>query len=275
MTTKIAVIDDEVFVRKGITSSIDWHQYGIEVAGEASNGVAGLELIRRCRPHIVLTDIKMPQMDGLEMARIVRSEFPEIKIVFMSVLEDFETVREALRLNVTDYMQKFLIQPENLLQTVLDIKRSLQAEGAEKAAKADGVHSAPSLPADATSCRPEVRQAMLYVQRHYAETLRIQDVAAAVGLSENYFSYLFSSETGNTFSQYVQEYRIGRAKELLADGRTKWYEVSGQVGFDDPKYFTKVFKRYTDLTPTQYYRKYANISLNEESSIKSENPPPL
>ncbi|GBF76837.1 DNA-binding response regulator [Paenibacillus sp. 598K] len=267
MTTRIAVIDDEVFVRKGITSSIDWHKYDIEFVGEASNGLAGLELIRRCRPHIVLTDIKMPQMDGLEMARIVRSEFPEIRILIMSVLEDFETVREALRLNVVDYVQKFLIQPENLLQTVLDIQRSLAAETPEVVPVQ--TQQAPSSQEPSSLYRLEVRQAMLYVHQHYGEVLRIQDVADAVGLSENYFSYVFSNETGKTFSQYVQEFRIAEARRLLEKGDIKWYEISGKVGFDDPKYFTKVFKRHTALTPAQYYRKYADAVSPKDSSPSS------
>lgn len=269
MTTRIAVIDDEVFVRRGITSSIDWHKYDIEVVGEASNGVAGLELIRRTRPHIVLTDIKMPQMDGLEMARIVRSEFPDIKILIMSVLEDFETVREALRLNVVDYVQKFLIQPDNLLKTVLEIKQSLAQEPPAGEAAPSGVHVQPVAESSAPVYRTEVRQAIAYVQRHYASALRVQDIAESVGLSENYFSNIFSNETGRTFSQFLQQFRVERAKELLEEGGTKWYEVSGRVGFDDPKYFTKVFKRYTDLTPVQYYRKYAGADPDIESSPKS------
>ncbi|GGD56091.1 response regulator transcription factor [Paenibacillus nasutitermitis] len=268
MTTRIAVIDDEVFVRKGVTSSIDWKRYDIEVVGEAANGQQGLELIRRSHPHIVLTDIKMPQMDGLEMARIVRSEFPEIKILFMSVLTDFETVREAIRLNAADYVQKFLVQPENLLEIVLEIKKSLPQEAhTEEAPPQEKV--LPSLESCAASFRPEVRQAMNYVKQHYAEPLRVQDVSAEVGLSENYFSFMFSNETGTTFSQYVQEFRIAQARTLLEEGKTKWYEVSTRVGFDDPKYFTKVFKRYTTLTPTQYYRKYAGIHPIIEFSPKS------
>jgi two-component system response regulator YesN len=128
MRIRLAVIDDEVLVRKGIVSSIDWNHYDIDIVGEATDGISGMELIRATKPHIVLTDIRMPHMDGLELTRMIHKELPETKILILSVLEDFQTVREALRLGVVDYVQKLLMTPDELLNAVIRIKDNMRIE---------------------------------------------------------------------------------------------------------------------------------------------------
>lgn len=575
MRIRMAVIDDEVFVRKGIISSVDWDSHGIDIAGEATDGISGMELVRRTRPHIVLTDIRMPHVDGLELIRMIKSEFPSARILILSVLEDFQTVREALRLGVVDYVQKLLMTPEALLAAVLEIKASLEAGSRQSAighegglgewlaggdsatfdglfAEADGAsfllakiaarplrqgeserdergrgephpngphggvsdggvphggllhggephggvpdggvpdggvphggepdraepfdgcrsardwlrrspdpallpaYTAPdqaggcwaliprhddgvsrervaqalrhiaadsersgvvltaglSLPfaepqrrfaakeqADAAlqrrfykgdggvfvyrehgaipqreghfvsneqlkaylgglqhdgdeasllawgrlfpeeadesfaveairegiylwlssvmlvleergeqlaawpaepslfeqarlietypqlrewclrlhelvrrtlgraqpQHRDEIRKAMDYTRSHYREPIKVKDIAEQVNLSENYFSYLFAKETGKPFVQYLQETRIEKAKEWLRDGKLKWYEVTEKVGFESPKYFTKVFKKYNGITPMQYAKENRSRLIN-------------
>ena len=91
---RLVVIDDEIMVRKGIITSIPWDDYGIEIVGEAADGQSGLELIRGIRPHLVLTDIRMPIMDGLEMIRILRQENTDVKFMILSVREIFAAYRK-------------------------------------------------------------------------------------------------------------------------------------------------------------------------------------
>lgn len=97
----------------------------------------------------------------------------------------------------------------------------------------------------------EIRKAIEYVRTNYFETIRIQDVARLVNLSENYFSYLFTKETGTSFIHFLQETRVQRAKELLREG-VYWVDAGEQVGFETPKYFSKIFKKFTGFTPAQY-----------------------
>ena len=510
MKVKMVVIDDEVFVRKGVISSVDWESHEIEIAGEAADGRSGLELIRTVQPELVLTDIRMPHMDGLQMMKEVREQFPHIRFVILSVLEDFPTVREALKLGAVDYMNKFRMDPDELLQSVLKIKAALEPKNSAMTAEKADVESpwkvmredwldwlqgAPNevydgaiqsgsrhvvavlernqshagtsikfnelhvqlkafieqdeavacmfiyesssgwtllfrMPNDASSdseihsrmtairhacgdtfscgvsrtfhrasermeayreaqaalrlvfyrgygvyaydpsaysdrhsqfmemgdfkkyllhleghddeasekafqtlfpanvvedvtvtevvdavhawvssiilllkdwggqvpasmlsesmfeqvhsrgtylelrawCyqlhqlaremlvafkknahhRHEIQRAIDYIKMHYAEQIRIQDVAHVVNLSENYFSNLFTKEVGKTFSQYLQEIRVEKAKELLRGRKMDWFEVGERVGIDNPKYFSKIFKKYTGCTPIQY-----------------------
>lgn len=102
--------------------------------------------------------------------------------------------------------------------------------------------------------RVEIHQAIAYTQAHYMKPLRVKEVAAAVNLSESYFSYLFSSETGKTFVQMLQEIRVEQSKRLLCQPGVFWVDVTEQVGFESPKYFSKIFKKHTGVTPAQYAR---------------------
>ncbi|MFB9277513.1 response regulator [Cohnella cellulosilytica] len=103
---KLLLADDEPTIRKGIRTSIDWERYGMEIVGEAANGSDALALALRTKPHIVLTDIRMPIMDGLELARRLKTELPDTRIVVLSGYEDFSYAKEALRIGVQEYLLK-------------------------------------------------------------------------------------------------------------------------------------------------------------------------
>ncbi|TVY03318.1 response regulator transcription factor [Cohnella terricola] len=103
---KVVIIDDDPQVLQGMKKSIPWEQLGAEWVGESMDGEQGLELIRKTQPHIVLTDIYMPVMNGIEMIELLRSEGYEGKIVILSGYSDFQHARRALRLNVDDYLSK-------------------------------------------------------------------------------------------------------------------------------------------------------------------------
>ncbi|MGP4079186.1 response regulator [Pseudalkalibacillus sp. R45] len=492
MNTKVVIIDDEAFVRRGIITSIPWQKHGIEIVGERSDGKSGLALIQEKKPEIVITDIRMPNMNGLDMIKVIRSEFPSIKILVLSVLEDFNTLREALRLGVDDYINK-LTEPEELLERVLRLKKEIDGKRrsknigskednlvlsdlekwfsgdevaqyrsflqkneryivgkitdddssisnflhqlieafsvelkvgeskihdlifiiksldelqldkaiqhikqqisksstigishafndvserniafnqanqaieyrfydekkhvfvydkkldfqskrqslfensqlkeylsliesgeAEKSRQAlerlfpedpvvrvsprvvrndinqwlsaniallrdwggylegtlqnespyEQIHQLKTYSELRQWCfrihfvicemlhtlknsreRIEIPKAMDYIKKHYSRSIRVQDVARAVNLSENYFSYLFTKETGITFTQFIQETRISKAKELLRNPQYHWNEVGERVGFEDPKYFSKVFKKITGMTPSRF-----------------------
>lgn len=114
---KVVIVDDDRIIRKGLSSVIPWGAYGFRLAGEAADGETGVELIERENPHIVVSDIKMPFMDGLEMARICRKKHPKIKFIFLTGYEDFEYAREALKIRAFDYLLK-PVDSESLLEKI-------------------------------------------------------------------------------------------------------------------------------------------------------------
>ncbi|MCI8800262.1 response regulator [Acetatifactor muris] len=103
---RILVVDDEKYIRKSIINRVNWEQLGVQVAGEAANGVEALELLEKLHPQIVLADIRMPLMDGLAFIEEAKKRFPEVRYVITSAYSDFEYARQALRLGVEDYILK-------------------------------------------------------------------------------------------------------------------------------------------------------------------------
>lgn len=112
---KVLIVDDEMLVRVGIKSLIDWSEHGFEIVGMALDGEEALEMIEKNMPNIILTDIVMPKMDGIELIRRVKSQYPFISILVLSCYNDFSYVREAMKLGADDYLLKISIKPDELI----------------------------------------------------------------------------------------------------------------------------------------------------------------
>ncbi|WP_171655612.1 response regulator [Paenibacillus foliorum] len=103
---KVIIIDDDCIIRRGLIQLIPWNEHGFELAGSSDNGKDGLELIRKVQPHLIITDIRMPFMNGLELTEIVKEEYPHIKIIMLTSYDDFDFAKQALKLKVFDYLLK-------------------------------------------------------------------------------------------------------------------------------------------------------------------------
>ena len=128
---KIMLVDDEEEVRKSIINKIDWADTGFEVIGDAENGKDALEKIEQNEPDLVLTDIKMPYMDGLTMAETIRQQYPSVKIVIFSGFDEFEYAKKAIKLNVIEYILK-PVNVEELTAILKKIKKNLDEEIEQK-----------------------------------------------------------------------------------------------------------------------------------------------
>lgn len=129
---KVMIVDDEVLIRIGIKSSIEWESNGFQVIGEAQNGAEALELYEKYFPEIVITDIRMPVMNGLELIRALKQKNSHVKIIVLSYYNDFEYVREALKLGAVDYILKMTMEPKDLLSLLLKIKEQVIEEHQQK-----------------------------------------------------------------------------------------------------------------------------------------------
>lgn len=121
------IVDDEALIRKGIISSIDWNANGVEIVGEAENGEDALELAKKLKPDIVLTDIRMPVIDGLAFAKALKGKYAHTRIVALSGYNDFEYAQEALRLQLCEYLLK-PVGAEELVRLVLRLKSEIEQE---------------------------------------------------------------------------------------------------------------------------------------------------
>lgn len=259
---KVIIVEDEEIIRRGLVDTIDWSSMGCTIVGDARDGRTGLELIRRLRPHIVLTDIKMPRMDGIEMARQARAEGILEALVFLTSYSEFSYAREAVRLGAADY----LLKPVDERELAKLMEKLAAGARNEDAAVPDFPVAA--LPwqkwlADGT-LNPYVRQAMHRIRHSYAERLSIERLAEEFGVSASYLSRKFKETARQTFGEALTRQRLCMAAHQLSTGIYRVYEVAEQNGFGDYKNFCTVFKKYVGESPTEFMKHPQGVDSNEK-----------
>ena len=242
---RVVLIDDEKIIVDGLTRVIKWADYNCEVVGAAYDAAGGAALIRRLKPHIVFTDIKMPDQDGLTMLAGLKSEFPEMQIAVLTGYRDFNYAQEAIKLGVT----RFLLKPskmDELHEALSAMKERLDKLPPDAAAGEDE----PCLDRHAGSFI--VNQATAYIEEHYAQKLTLQEVADKCYVSQWHLSKLINKYTGNTFYELLNNVRIEKAKALLNDPKLKIGDIVDIVGYSDAAHFSRVFKRIVGVSANEY-----------------------
>ncbi|MGF9908792.1 response regulator [Brevibacillus porteri] len=128
---KLILVDDEEDVREGVSQEIDWHSHGYEVVAKAENGREALELVERLRPDVVVTDIKMPFMNGLQLAESIGREYPAIRIIILTGFDEFEYAQKAVKLQIDEYVLKPFSASE-LMEALDKVKRRMDEEAAHR-----------------------------------------------------------------------------------------------------------------------------------------------
>ena len=242
---RVVLIDDEKIIVDGLTRVIKWADYNCEVVGAAYDAAGGAALIRRLKPHIVFTDIKMPDQDGLTMLAGLKSEFPEMQIAVLTGYRDFNYAQEAIKLGVT----RFLLKPskmDELHEALSAMKERLDKLPPDAAVGEDE----PCLDRHAGSFI--VNQATAYIEEHYAQKLTLQEVADKCYVSQWHLSKLINKYTGNTFYELFNNVRIEKAKALLNDPKLKIGDIVDMVGYSDAAHFSRVFKRIVGVSANEY-----------------------
>lgn len=245
---KVVVVEDEDLVRKGIVLAVDWASVDCVVVGEAANGLDGLDVIDHYQPDLVITDIKMPKMDGLEMIRRLRLRGNEAHVIILTAYSDFSYAQTALKLHAVDYLLKPFHDGE-LEETIRKLQQQKVIVSSQPAQEIpvldprDGGHS------------KYVMDTLLYISDHYSDAdISVTSIARDLGVSESHLSHVFKKETSYTLVAYLTNCRMHNAMELLKDPRNKIYEVAEQVGYRDITYFSAAFKRVVGISPSTYQR---------------------
>ncbi len=220
---RILIADDEQIERMALEKKLK------KLFGEtcevqsAENGREVLECYSVWKPQILILDVRMPGISGLEAAEKIRETDRDCSIIFLTAFDEFSYAKKAISVRALDY----ILKPAD--------DRELNASTAE--------------PKEA----PEQEDRILsYVKAHFAEDLSVQDVAGHFGYADAYFCRIFKQHFGKSFVSYLTDYRIERAKEKLGEKETNIREVGQTVGYADPNYFAKVFRRVTGMSPTEY-----------------------
>ncbi len=362
---RLIIVDDESATRKFLSEILDWNELGIEFAGSFFDGQSALSFIENNKVDIVLTDIKMSPMSGLELAKKLHEKYPQIFVVIMSAYRDFEYARESIKYNVFDYILKpitydgFYEVFYNLSQTIKNTNNEQPVEQKEvleislslilshvhnfltavnsqnqtqiqnetniihkkfgnniqsltnlanclytelcgiygqklvhpsvsnikflnktsniteiKTLVDDLIALAMSLRGTASTTKstiPPIEQALQFIEEHCHEQITRNDVARHVSLSPDYFSRYFHSQINETFSNYLKQARIKRAKHLLRNTNHKIKEISNMCGIKKTRYFSELFKTLTGVTPQEYRSSTSGKDVNNTNKNLEEN----
>lgn len=250
---KLLIVDDEPIIRMGIKKLVDLKAMGITELLEATNGETGLEIFIKEQPDIVLADINMPRMNGLEFAERIKFMKPNVKIAIITGYDYFEYARQGIKVGVDDYILKPVSKKdiEQLLEKLVDrVKNSQKNE-----AVIGLVHRLENDKEmyDETGYKVQIIE-LLEIHMNQSD-FSLSFLADELGLSMGYLSGLFKKIFGITFKEYVLTKRLDQAKLLLLSSQMKNYEISEAVGITDPNYFSAAFKKRFGYSPSQYREK--------------------
>lgn len=243
---RVLLVDDEIMIREGFKRLFDWEGHDCQVVGEAADGMEALAQIDALRPDIVIMDINIPIMNGLKVIQVSRMKHPNTAFVIVSGYDDFSYCREALRLQITDYILKPVNYDEfgtcidNLKISLFQQRLSTEPEQQEERT---------------------ITGITRYLQEHLAEEMSLSILAERFHLNPQYISQLFKSEIGVGFLAYLTNIRMEKAKKLLLSSSLPIADVAEQSGYGDYRVFTKVFKKAEGITPSQYRRDFLETTM--------------
>lgn len=254
----------------------------IEVVGEAADGAEGLKLFHRYKPDIILTDIRMPEMDGLDFLAEVRESDPDVPVVLVSAYNEFEYAQKALKHGAFDYLLKPIDEEdlyrvlekarEHLVAVRRKKKRLVKMETELRKLKDEIIGESGPAPTESHHMdgKTAIARTLHYLDSHYADDITQAEMARRVYLYPTYFSELFKKEIGKGFTEYLNQLRIEKAKALLPIKTLRVSEVAEMVGYRDHGYFTKQFRRYAGVSPAEYRATQSEKPKREESTHEND-----
>ena len=236
---KLVIVDDESKIRLGLMNHYPWVELGFEVVGNFADGRMALDFMNENRVDVVLTDIRMPVMTGIELAQQIRERHPHTNVIFLSGYADFDYARQAIVNSVKDYILKpvkydNIMSVFNLMKQELDLVNPTEPEHMYEGYYDKIIDAVES-----------------YIIDHMKDA-SLEGAALKVNLSPNYLSKVFKQKTGKTFSDFLFETKMKKSKELMADLNLKIYHISSAIGYNNPKNFSRAFKQYHGVSPRNY-----------------------
>lgn len=250
---KLLIVDDEPIIRRGIKSLIDLKELGIDEVLEATNGEKALEIFKEALPDIVLADINMPRMNGLDFAQNIKGIKPEVKIAMITGYDYFDYALKALKVGVDDYILKPVSREDIKVLLIKLIMRIKDHQSKEEVASIVNQFKVDHNLEDDTGYKALIIKVL---DEHMNEAyFSLNYLADSMGLSMGYLSGLFKKLFGVSFKEYVLSHRLDQAKLMLLSTKMKNYEIGEMIGIEDPNYFSAVFKKRFGCSPNQYREK--------------------
>ncbi|NQX67391.1 response regulator [Paenibacillus alba] len=260
---RMLIAEDDKIEREGIQFLLNKYAFPFEIQ-EAKHGRAALEMLQEYEADVLLTDIKMPFMDGIQLAREARALKPQLKILILSGHGEFDYAKTAISLQVSHYLLK-PIEPEEFRSVIQAVIQQLDEEQAAKREQQEWQKAyrqeqqrLPELVqgsadnSDSESRRRAIEDVLRIIEKEFEQDLSLEYLSKRVHLSASYLSHTFKKATGVSVVKYINQYRMEQAKAYLDQSNYKINDVYKMVGFSDLSYFGLMFKQYFGVTPTQY-----------------------
>lgn len=257
---KAVIIDDEATIVQGLARLVDWEKHGCRVVGCAFDVESGIKEIKRHSPHILFTDIRMPDGDGLTMLAGLRLEHPGMQVCVLTGYRDFSYAQKALKLGVS----RFLLKPSKMdeldeaISAMTDKLMRLgiypEEESNEKAGGNSGGENAAAEENEAAALIAV--EAEKFIKSRCCEKISLQDVAAACYVSQWHLSKLLGRYSGKSFYDLLNEARLEKAKELMKDPALRIGDISQMVGYSDTPHFSRIFKKIEGISANEYRNKH-------------------
>ena len=224
------IADDEIWIIRGLQKLLSKTRYDVTVVGTATDGFAARQGIASLKPDMIFSDIRMPGMTGLELLKLLPEISPHSRLILISGYAEFSYAQEAVQNHAFDYLLKPIKE-----RPPLDKRQE------------------PVIP------ESMVDNVISEIRKRYAENLSLTELAERNSVSPGRLSTMIKEKVGMTFSDLVVSLRMQKAKELLMNDRLSIQEIAEKVGYNDYFYFTKVFKRTENISPSKYRKTLSKI----------------
>ncbi|MEG0658799.1 response regulator transcription factor [Anaerorhabdus sp.] len=244
----LLIVDDEPMIRKGIKTLIDFDALKITTIYEAENGVEALEIVKKNKVDLILADINMPKMNGLDFVAMAKQISPSTRIAMITGYDHLDYAITALKVGVDDYVLKPVSKVD-----IVAVLHKLIAKFVENNQEKVALTIAKEISGDHQNDSTMKQTLSEYINKHLVDTtFSLQELADEMGYNTSYLSQLFKKLFGVNFREHLLHLRLEKCKILLLTTNLKIYEVAQQIGIDDSNYLSACFKRVYGISISEF-----------------------
>lgn len=248
---KVVAADDEGYIREALKKLINWEKMDCNLIEVLEDGQELIECIEKESPDIVITDIQMPEVNGLDVCKYLYETRPETQVIILTAYSNFDYAKSAIKYSACEYVLKIAIMDEltealgKAIGKLLKLKKEVEKEEV-------------AIPEQKTL----LQQIEQYVEQNYKSKISLDEIADELHVNRSYLSRFYKNKTGVNLFDEILKLRIESAKEYLLKTDMKTYEVSEAVGFEDAGYFSKMFKKIMGVSPKEFRKREKDEKKN-------------